>query len=437
MDQRLSVALLLLGLTVLVDGQTVAAPFTGNITWNGCGTTKFCIGAPTGCDPASSGDCVFASTARDPVDSSGVSFELQGTSSGYIAIILATGGVSSGDAFECTQGGNGTVLFLRAYYNGSSLNPENVSNTVYNITGSAKDNIIKCTFIVKNLTTTNGTATILYNISLAVGNVTNGPSVKFQSSSAVNLLSVTPNASTPASPTSTTSSSTRSSSNSTMSFNTTSTNSTTPLNPTVSSSSNSAVPSATIGALTGSITSDQCGKTKICKAVPKNCNPADTGDCLFMSGKSTLGGVFLELSGLSSGYIATILSSDNITGDAYVCAQAQNKTLRFLRADYNRSALVEKSANDIDTIKGSLNGSILQCSFTAKNILNSRSKAAATPYYVILAVGNFTNDTLSAPDVRLRTDSKVDLGLSSASAPALTAVNGMLILVSVLIFGMY
>uniref|UniRef100_W5M405 Uncharacterized protein n=1 Tax=Lepisosteus oculatus TaxID=7918 RepID=W5M405_LEPOC len=179
MDQRLSVALLLLGLTVLVDGQTVAAPFTspqGNITRNGCGATKFCIETPTGCDPASSGNCLFASAARDTTSTTSISFNLQGNSSGYIAAILTTAGNNStGDAFVCAQNASDTLFYHTVYSsNGSSLSPNIFNNTVYNVTGSANNNIISCTFVARNLTISNGKATTLYNISLAVGDFTDG-----------------------------------------------------------------------------------------------------------------------------------------------------------------------------------------------------------------------------------------------------------------------
>ncbi|XP_069044713.1 putative ferric-chelate reductase 1 [Lepisosteus oculatus] len=185
MDQRLSVALLLLGLTVLVDGQTVAAPFTGNITRNGCGATKFCIETPTGCDPATSGNCLFASTAIDTTSATGISFNLQGNSSGYIAAILTTAGNSTGDAFVCAQNAGDTLFYHTVYSsNGSSLIPNIFNNTVYNVTGSANNNIISCTFVARNLTISNGKATTLYNISLAVGDFTDGtlraPDVRLQ-----------------------------------------------------------------------------------------------------------------------------------------------------------------------------------------------------------------------------------------------------------------
>nr|XP_015201596.1 PREDICTED: putative ferric-chelate reductase 1 [Lepisosteus oculatus] len=192
MDQRLSVALLLLGLTVLVDGQTVAAPFTGNITRNGCGATKFCIETPTGCDPASGGNCLFASAARDTTSTTGISFNLQGNSSGYIAAILSTADNNSmGDAFVCAQNASDT-LFYRALYssNGSSLSPQILNNAVGNITGTTMNNVIKCAFIVRNLTRSRALAQ--YSISLAVGSLVNGQlgtaTLRVQSNGTVNLL---------------------------------------------------------------------------------------------------------------------------------------------------------------------------------------------------------------------------------------------------------
>uniref|UniRef100_W5M426 Reelin domain-containing protein n=1 Tax=Lepisosteus oculatus TaxID=7918 RepID=W5M426_LEPOC len=77
-----------------------------------------------------------------------------------------------------------------------------------------------------------------------------------------------------------------------------------------------AVHSTTIGNFTGSITSDGCQQTKTCLAVPKGCDPANMGNCLFVSTAylpDQADDIFFELQGLSGGYIAAILSADNQT----------------------------------------------------------------------------------------------------------------------------
>nr|XP_015201594.1 PREDICTED: putative ferric-chelate reductase 1 [Lepisosteus oculatus] len=351
---------------------TIFGTLTAPITRDSCGRTKSCFELPSGCDPASDGDCLFASATADPAGRGGVFIELQGNSSGYIAIIGLPGNLSMGDAFVCAQPENATFWFVHAAFDGSSLQ-EKAEAGVDTIKGSVEDDLIKCSFIVRDLLEHKSGV-----VSLAVGMFANGtlgdPDVQLTTNVTVDLLQFAFHELTSV-PVSSTSSAFFS---------------TTP--------PSTAVHSTTIGNFTGSITSDGCQQTKTCLAVPKGCDPANMGNCLFVSTAylpDQADDIFFELQGLSGGYIAAILSADNQTGTAFVCTREENSTFGFLCASYNGSVLTEKSQNNIASVKGAVDEDVIQCTFIVKSLGTRRRRAVNRDFFILLAVGDHRGGEVS------------------------------------------
>ncbi|CAJ1085930.1 putative ferric-chelate reductase 1 isoform X4 [Xyrichtys novacula] len=123
----------------------------------------------------------------------------------------------------------------------------------------------------------------------------------------------------------------------------------------------------------------------------------------------------MELSGESDGYMALTVSQDASLGgndETYVCAN-DNGVLKFIPARLNNSQLTETMLN-VNSVKGSINGSTIQCTFSA----TLPTQTTRTPN---LALGiskgafNSTSGTLGTPST-VFSSGLVDLGNPNATA---------------------
>uniref|UniRef100_A0A8C5QAV1 Ferric-chelate reductase 1 n=1 Tax=Leptobrachium leishanense TaxID=445787 RepID=A0A8C5QAV1_9ANUR len=166
------------------------------------------------------------------------------------------------------------------------------------------------------------------------------------------------------------------------------------------------------------ISSETCGIDKFCLTNPANCNPTDTS-CFFMSSVGYSGGYAFEMSGPSTGYLATGFSDDNQMGndDVYICAQNSSGSIliqhAFNTGKTQPTILAKNTAANIMTRY--VNG-ILQCSFTAQSNISTTysalTRASTNPtYYIFLATGaSDTNGQIQKHTKSpLISDSKVDL----------------------------
>ncbi|XP_010863252.2 putative ferric-chelate reductase 1 [Esox lucius] len=180
-----------------------------NISRANCGTSQFCAAQPAGCDPSVSGSCFFVSTSL--ISGQNISFQLQGQSSGYVAVGLSrTNTTGQNDSVYVCANINNNVNFSSNLYNNGTLTPNNTlpSNLV---TGSVSGQTIQCMFsaTVPDATSTKSSSTSFF-ISIYNGTVSNGvlgsPNAIFTSTEAVDLSKPNANnsnSSTTASPTTT------------------------------------------------------------------------------------------------------------------------------------------------------------------------------------------------------------------------------------------
>uniref|UniRef100_A0A8C9U765 Uncharacterized LOC108937868 n=1 Tax=Scleropages formosus TaxID=113540 RepID=A0A8C9U765_SCLFO len=374
-------------------------PLTTSITRTTCGNSKLCVATPVLCNPAGSTPCLFASiTNTSSLQNTNVTIELRGDSSGYVAV----GG-------SLTQSTQNSIVYACAQQNGSIFvyTFQSIDNILYQSTlypvlsalGSVSGNVIQCTFQVYGLSSlvlgSGHQIRDLYAF-LANGSITNGilqaPVIQ--------------------------------------------------LSPT-SLNSNSVIPIPTLP-LTTSITSTNCGKTKLCLRTPNGCNPAGSSECLFASSATSSQGIMtFELRGQSNGYIALGLSTANTTQYAimFACAQLSG-TVSLFSTKLINSSVIQDSSISVDNIQGTQNGNVIRCTFNTAGLSSTASKIRAlnTTFFVFLATGDVNNGTLQAPVIKLQ-PVLVDLANATvnlfSSSPPIHSYSALLILLSVVPFQLF
>ncbi|XP_010863253.2 putative ferric-chelate reductase 1 [Esox lucius] len=172
---------------------------SGIISRANCGITKFCASQPEGCDPSVSGSCFFVSASLN--SGQNFSFQLQGQSNFYVALVLSTTFIMFPANLTMGQ------IDFYACYNINYIS--NISNiistlgiTIPNVLpsnlvmGSVSGQTIQCIFsaIVPNATSTKSSSTSFF-ISIYNGTVINGvpgiPKLVYVSTAAVDLSNPT------------------------------------------------------------------------------------------------------------------------------------------------------------------------------------------------------------------------------------------------------
>ncbi|KAJ8372726.1 hypothetical protein AAFF_G00277340 [Aldrovandia affinis] len=154
--------------------------------------TDVSVGTLTGCDPAVNGSCLFVSTRpATTTRTTEVSFQLRGSSTGYIAVGLSTDDSAGGnDSFYICVNNVSSVIFLTAVLDNDVLTVCNLS--VSAVLGSVSGDVIQCSFTAEGLNATRlrGPATSFFVI-LASGTFINGqpgdPDIVLITSLAVDL----------------------------------------------------------------------------------------------------------------------------------------------------------------------------------------------------------------------------------------------------------
>ncbi|XP_028998947.1 putative ferric-chelate reductase 1 [Betta splendens] len=170
---------------------------------------------------------------------------------------------------------------------------------------------------------------------------------------------------------------------------------TTTSNVTITTQSTTTTP-LPVGALTTTISKNGCGTSKLCVRSPSSCDPS-TGICYFISAKLQSGQNYqLELSGNTTGYIATALSTGSSVGNGdttYICAN-NSGVVQFLVASYsNGTGLTTTSTSSVSSVIGSVNGNKIQCVFNA-TLPAGITKASSSLFQVGFLTGSYNNGTL-------------------------------------------
>nr|XP_029531911.1 ferric-chelate reductase 1-like isoform X1 [Oncorhynchus nerka]XP_029531912.1 ferric-chelate reductase 1-like isoform X1 [Oncorhynchus nerka] len=174
------------------------------------------------------------------------------------------------------------------------------------------------------------------------------------------------------------------------------------------------VTTAPVTALTVNISMAECKKSQLCAAKPPDCDPAVAGSCFFVSIKKSLGQIFFfQLRGVSSGYIAVGLSKTSTQGQndtTYVCANS-NRKVKFFTALLDKGVLTINNKLHVESVNGSVNNQIIQCTFSATVPNATDTRSIDTSFYLSISNGTFNSvtDTLGSPQAILNSDKAVDL----------------------------
>nr|XP_020442438.1 uncharacterized protein LOC109951977 [Monopterus albus] len=174
----------------------------------------------------------------------------------------------------------------------------------------------------------------------------------------------------------------------------------------------------TVTTLNATISNVECRKTQLCAAKPDGCDPSTSGSCFFLSTQkqSDLNYNFW-LSGNSQGYIAATLSPNASPGNndsTYICANHNGKVRFFSGLLQNNGTLMKKPLN-VNSVKGSVNGDKIQCSFMA-TVPTADIRASATSLSMGVSNGTYNSTTgdLGPAISQMRTD-VVDLSNPNAT----------------------
>ncbi|XP_070710842.1 putative ferric-chelate reductase 1 [Pempheris klunzingeri] len=163
-------------------------------------------------------------------------------------------------------------------------------------------------------------------------------------------------------------------------------------------------PNVTVETLETPISNVGCGSQQLCAAEPSACNPSVAGSCFFLAVEQQSGQIFeFRLSGQSTGYIAATLSTDTSLGGndtTYVCAN-DNGVVKFIGTFLNDGQLIEAMLN-VNSVKGSVNGEKIQCTFAAT--VPSQVTSRASNFALGISTGTFNSSSgaLGNPNTRLR-----------------------------------
>ncbi|XP_046907644.1 nucleoporin NSP1-like [Hypomesus transpacificus] len=176
--------------TTLFVSNNIVETFTSNITRDSCGKTQFCASEPSTCIPSSQ-SCFFVSAAQ----SSGqvFSFQLNGPSTSYIAMGLATSAAQSLNVptYVCANS-NGTFKFFTTFLNNNEL--VMTSLPVNEVKGVVRGKLLQCAFTA-SLPRASGVSSkspdTSFIVSMSEGTLTEGmlntPTARLRSTEAVDL----------------------------------------------------------------------------------------------------------------------------------------------------------------------------------------------------------------------------------------------------------
>ncbi|CAB1345523.1 unnamed protein product, partial [Coregonus sp. 'balchen'] len=137
-----------------------------------------------------------------------------------------------------------------------------------------------------------------------------------------------------------------------------------------------------------------------CAAVPDNCDPSVAGSCFFVSTQQSSGQTFsFQLRGVSSGYIAVGLSTDSTqrgNDTTYVCANNKG-SVKLFTALLDKGVLTVTNTLPVNSMKGSVNDQIIQCTFSATVPNATATRSSDTSFFLSISNGTFNNGEALIP----------------------------------------
>ncbi|XP_017269548.1 putative ferric-chelate reductase 1 isoform X2 [Kryptolebias marmoratus] len=190
---------------------------------------------------------------------------------------------------------------------------------------------------------------------------------------------------------------------------------------------------------TKTISSADCGVTKVCFSQPSGCDPAAISSCFFMSSMSPSSGTLhYEMSGPSDGYIAFGFSDDQMMGndDIYICGIGSNGLVSVQHA-FSRGKTTPQtlSLGNISNIEASMQQGVISCSFTSRNTISTeRTTGINQMYYILFAYGSSSNGNIQVHRDTFVSSAKIDISkpqlLQNADFPQIMQAHGALMLIA-------
>ncbi|XP_013885723.1 putative ferric-chelate reductase 1 [Austrofundulus limnaeus] len=206
-----------------------------------------------------------------------------------------------------------------------------------------------------------------------------------------------------------------------------------------SSSSSGSVPAQTTSfKTTNSISSANCGTTKVCFSQPSGCDPSLTSNCFFMSAMSSGSALTYELTGSSNGYVAFGFSDDQQMGndDIYICGLNGNGAVSVQHAySTGHSAPQILPLGNVSNVIASTQNGVLSCTFTSMNTISTqRSSGTNQMYYILFAYGPSSNGNIQMHTNTFSSSTKVDISqpqvLQSEDFPQIMQAHASLMLIA-------
>ncbi|XP_023155754.2 putative ferric-chelate reductase 1 [Amphiprion ocellaris] len=190
-----------------------------------------------------------------------------------------------------------------------------------------------------------------------------------------------------------------------------------------------------------SISSADCGVSKVCFSQPSDCDPAVTADCYFLSATmlSTSGAaVRYEMSGSSNGYISFGFSDDQMMGDddIYICGISSDGLVSVQHAfSTGRTAPQALPLGNVSDVQASVQDNVIRCSFTSMNTISTqRTSGFNKTYHLMFAYGPSNNGRIQFHTGTFTSTDKVDISrpglVHKAGRPHIIKAHGALMLIA-------
>ncbi|XP_074478137.1 putative ferric-chelate reductase 1 isoform X1 [Sebastes fasciatus] len=214
-----------------------------------------------------------------------------------------------------------------------------------------------------------------------------------------------------------------------------------PTTPTTTSSTNTPITIHQPAPPVNSISSADCGVTKLCFSQPSNCDPTANADCYFMSAmmlSPTDAAIRYEMTGPSDGYISFGFSDDQMMGndDIYICGVGSDGLARLQHAlSTGRTAPQAVPLGNVSDIRASVQDGGISCSFISMNIISpQRTSGINKTYHIMFAHGPSTNGRILFHTGTFISTDKVDISrpglIRKAGWPHIIKAHGALMLIA-------
>ncbi|XP_019220588.1 putative ferric-chelate reductase 1 [Oreochromis niloticus] len=189
-----------------------------------------------------------------------------------------------------------------------------------------------------------------------------------------------------------------------------------------------------------SISSANCGVTKVCFSHPASCDPAVSSSCYFMSAMMSSNGtaVQYEMTGPYEGYIAFGFSDDQRMGndDIYVCVtDSSGQAVVQHMYSTGRTTPQARPLGNVYNVTTSLQNNVISCSFTTTDIISIQGTSGfSQSYYFMFVHGRSSNGQIQKHSADFVSTTKMDIStpvvVSNSGFPDIIKAHGSLMLIA-------